>query len=291
MMRIISLKRTTLAGIPSASGIEYYQNAYYVVGDNCSCLFELNEQFEFKQKYPLIDSEDHNQVIPKSAKPDFEAITIIRSDQTSWLYIFGSGSAPTRNQFVKLNLSKPSEVEQFDLSSLYKRLSAISRAGINLEAAFSYGEYLFLANRADNAIFRLKLDAFNAYVSGNSSDISIDRFLIDVPMIQERYTGLSGAAVIPETSIVIFTASCENTTNWIDDGEVLGSSIGLFDLNELSPELNTVDFIEIPKSAEESALKIESVAISMANQSGADLVLVSDSDGGESELVQIRISF
>ena len=90
-------------------------------------------------------------------------------------------------------------------------------------------------------------------------------------------------------SKIIFTASVENTDNAYDDGEILGSFIGIIDLsnNEIS---SLFDFCMVPQ--DKSKLKIESVAIDDENSIGnTTLILIADDDQGSSTLIKSNLTW
>ena len=88
----------------------------------------------------------------------------------------------------------------------------------------------------------------------------------------------------------MFTASVENTSDWIQDGEVLGSMIGFIPVSELKDGYEP-DCITLHDKGEAILLKVESIVVSGELGNGEyDCILVTDSDGGESEFLEIRVS-
>ena len=77
-------------------------------------------------------------------------------------------------------------------------------------------------------------------------------------MINGIESGFSGATIINDQSVIIFTSSVENTDNAYDDGEILGSFICTIDIldNKIS---NTDKSVIIPDI--ETPLKVESITI------------------------------
>ncbi len=92
-----------------------------------------------------------------------------------------------------------------------------------------------------------------------------------------------------KTGMVLLTASVENTPNAYDDGEVLGSFIGMFTMEDekINPSGSWVRIENL-----NSPLKIESVTIDKKNREGdLDIILVSDSDGGRSQLLKANLRY
>ncbi|MEO6346856.1 MAG: hypothetical protein ABIO60_03010 [Aquaticitalea sp.] len=82
-----------------------------------------------------------------------------------------------------------------------------------------------------------------------------------------------------------FTASLENTPNTDDDGEILGSNIGIINLENLKDGYQP-QCIQIETNSQPITIKVESVeVIKVIGPKELKLVLVTDSDGGDSELI------
>ncbi|MBK6526708.1 MAG: hypothetical protein IPG07_14870 [Crocinitomicaceae bacterium] len=110
-----------------------------------------------------------------------------------------------------------------------------------------------------------------------------------MPIVDDVQAAFSGGTLIPGTGTLIFTASAEKTENWIDDGAILGSYAGIIELENLtdfnkpqvvSPALGGWKCIKI---------KIESVTVKSSTRHKIQLVMVTDSDGGPSELIEANL--
>ncbi len=278
-----------LTGIPSASGLEVTNSGIYVIGDNSPWLFRLNENFEITDKISLFpDREFDDSIIEKIHKPDLEAIAPGDSSGNV-LLAFGSGSkSPERDILVEIDITTGT-AREYPLIEFYSRLrsvAGITSEELNIEAAEVYQEELYLFNRGKNLIIRCSLADFRKYLEGGEKTFDLEIFSIDLPDIDGIPAGFSGASLDPENGKLFFTATVENTDNWIDDGEVLGSFIGVFDLKELQDEMKP-DHIAILLDENYLKVKVESVAVLSPFRSGeAELLMVTDSDGGISELLR-----
>jgi hypothetical protein len=107
-----------------------------------------------------------------------------------------------------------------------------------------------------------------------------------LPTLSDLQSGFSGITFIPGSSRLLFTASVENTANEIDDGEILGSYIGLIDLHDPAAMRSTlIDFEGTPYLG-----KVESIAVQGIEATGIiQAVAVTDSDRGGSELLFVQI--
>src|SRR5687768_3327495 len=64
---------------PSGSGIEFYNERFYLIGDDATSLLQLDKNFNITDSIILIDSL-HGR-IPKETKPDLEGITVINEKE------------------------------------------------------------------------------------------------------------------------------------------------------------------------------------------------------------------
>src|SRR5690606_14988547 len=105
--------------------------------------------------------------IPKSVKPDFEAMENIGD---SVLLIFGSGSkSPERDKFIRILPDDPDTIETISLTEFYshlKKQTSLQNQELNIEGVTVRKNKIFLFNRFPAVIFELDYDAFLAYISG-----------------------------------------------------------------------------------------------------------------------------
>lgn len=293
-LKVKILKRKVLNGIPSASGIAIVNNSIYVIGDNSPWLFTLNDEFDIASKtlikhvnFPVDD------VIRKSKKPDFEAFEALNDKE---LLMFGSGSkSPKRDVLVRIDCSnKTPEVEIHSLEKFYnniRSLELLKNHKLNIEAAAIENDQLFLFNRRKNLILEYSLQGFLDYISYSSTYPEPKIYEVVLPEIKDINAGFSGATMIHGEQKIIFSASVENTSNAIDDGQILGSYIGIIDLKEIQQQYEPV-CIPVLEYNEMLPVKIESITISRhVGPKQVEILMVTDSDGGDSEIISAILSW
>jgi len=283
-------KSEVLQDIPSASGIVSMGGRYYVVGDDSPFLFCLDPQLQLLSKTKIFSAEHvKGDRITKKHKPDFEAMEKINEREIA---IFGSGSkSPARDYFVRVLVKEELVVETYSISGFYRHLKSLdifSDSELNIEAAAAYRGQLFLFNRRKNLVISFNYEEFLEHVinGGQLPEIRIREVLL--PKINDIEAGFSGATAFQMRPVLIFTASVEDTDNAYDDGEVLGSFIGLLDITS-GEILHKPHSIESPDE-NHGMLKVESVAIEkVISDREYKLLLTTDSDGGDSLLLRATL--
>lgn len=290
IMKLEVKNRTELTGIPSASGIEFYGDWFYIIGDNSAWLYRYRYPLRTFEKYAIYDTTNVvNDTIPKIDKPDFEASTIAVRNGQRTLLIFGSGSkSPRRDVLIRVDMNNPQKSERVSLEKFYLQLRSGGVSDLNIEGAVFANEYLYLLNRADNSIIRFSYAEFELFLQSPNHDLNFTHHKFTLPVIENVQVSFSGACMIPETNRMIITASLEQTDNWIDDGAILGSYIGLVELDKLT-DTNTIEIVPIMEQKNVLKIKIESVTVKSVRKNKVHLFMVTDSDGGSSELVEANL--
>jgi hypothetical protein len=147
-MKLSLLDFKKLENFPSASGIEFYDDRIYVVGDDAKDLLVLNKKWNKPGVIHLFDSDDER--ISKQQKADLEASAVIHLNKKPFLLLLGSGSTDARNHAVLLNLQNY-KFEVLDLSIFYDRLKKSGIAELNIEGASAMSGELVLSNRANKS--------------------------------------------------------------------------------------------------------------------------------------------
>lgn len=292
-MELKVTKRIPLNGVPSASGIEIFNDSIYIVGDNSPWLFKLDADYKVIDKfqiYPLDNLE--NDTIKKSNKPDFEAMTIVQNNATTEFYIFGSGSkSPQRDVLIKIDINHPENWKPFSLVNFYadlKSLCGFTDDDLNIEAAAVINDFLYLFNRGKNTMIQFSISDFNSFILDERDEIKFNIINVNLPKINEIESGFSGACYLPEMNKILFTSSVENTPNWIDDGQVLGSFVGIIDLANLETTVQPI-CVPVSENGKQLPLKIESIAVQSVQKKKIRILMATDSDGGTSELVEATL--
>lgn len=284
-MKITFLNKIKIEKVPSGSGIIKFGDIYYIIGDDSPFLFSLNKDFKTISKTPLLDTiYFSDKRIVKSLKPDFEALELIEENE---IVVFGSGSkSPQRNIFLRILLKDSLTIEKYDISDFYsnlRNLPIFKDSELNIEATAFLNNQIFLFNRKRNMIIKFEYKDLLAYLRGEMAfpKPKIRQFFL--PKINGIEAGFSGATALISEPKIIFTASVENTNNAYDDGEILGSFIGIIDIsdNNVSESFN---YCQIPNV--EANLKVESVTVEKEISSGkTKVVLITDDDKGNSIII------
>ncbi|WP_405325980.1 DUF6929 family protein [Leeuwenhoekiella sp. LLG6367-2.1] len=291
-MKIKVLEILKKEHIPSGSGIIASANSYYVIGDDSPFLFSLNSDFEITSKTPLVEDFTflENGRIPKSEKPDFEALERIDKHE---MVVFGSGSkSPQRDVFIRILLKDPLLIENYDSSDFYtnlKNLPLFKDSELNIEAAAFYNNQIFLFNRNKNLILEFDYKELVTHLQGKTAFPQPKIREYSLPRIKGIEAGFSGATALKNESKIIFTASVEDTDNAYDDGEILGSFIGVIDISHNNSSESFV-YCKIPNQG--AHLKVESVSVEEEISSGkAKVVLITDDDKGNSIILKCMLNW
>ncbi len=288
------LEQKTLKNIPSASGIVKISDGIYVIGDNTPWIYKISsKELELTEKFRIFETTT-DAIIPKMSKPDFEAITEIQWEQTKELFIFGSGSkSPQRDVLKGVTFGKETTVNTYNLSEFYeliKSSTSIEENKLNIEAAAANETHLFLFNRGENLVLQYEISAFIDYIKHKGECPKPISYSIHLPQLNGIDAGFSGACFVPDEEELVFTASLEDTDNPIDDGDVLGSYVGIIKLKNLKDNYQP-DCVLISSDNQPLKIKVESVEVMNHDASGKEILIVTDSDGGTSEILRILLKW
>lgn len=284
------IERSVLRDIPSASGLDRWNDRYFIIGDNSPWMFETDTSGNILVQH-RIGSLEESDIIPKGQKHDFEAMCMLQWKGEQVLFLFGSGSKwPHRNKGIAFSVSKQKVLETFDLTSLYQGISEKAKIQLdefNLEAATTLNGKLYLFNRGENKVIIVKEKEFLKFLNENLELPKMKVYNIDLPQIDGIVSGFSGATSDDENGMILFTSSVENTSDWVQDGEILGSFIGVFDPENLHQHyVPHTALIEDENSP--IRIKVESITIDDNASNEYHCALITDSDGGFSELLKVR---
>jgi hypothetical protein len=287
-----------LPDVPSGSALSLVQEDAFIVGDDSPYLFRLAPPYDtVSQRYLLLPEFAETARIPKPLKPDWESVAVGPYQGQTHLFVFGSGAkSPERDSLLVLNPLHPDQQARYSLTALYDRIvpeSQGERASLNLEGAVVAGEALFLFNRGDNGILRIGWQDFIGFLAGQmgAQDLKLERFSVSLPQIDGKEARFSDACPIPGENALLFTATVENTANWIDDGEILGSYVGLLSLQDLPAGSVSQVTLLLDQDGEPIKDKVESIAVRGVAESKDLLALaVTDNDDGTSKLLDLQIS-
>lgn len=285
-MKIEIQKISNIEDFPSGSGLGANGEKLYAIGDDSPFLYVIDSDFQVENRISLLEasSEDFKgNRIKKKMKPDFETLEMISENE---LVIFGSGSkSPRRDVFVRVLLNEILDVESYSITEFYEHLKSfplVKDIELNLEAsAFSDG-FLYLFNRTNNIIVKFDYQEFISYLkTGNLPKIEINQ--VSLPQIEGVEAGFSGAT-FSEKSRILFTASVEATDDAYNDGEIIGSLVGIIDISDFQ-KAKVIRYNFIP--SEKQPIKVESVAI-LPSKSGrnTEVAFITDDDNGNTKLIK-----
>lgn len=290
-------------GLPSGSGMTWHGDRYFVVGDDSPYLFTLDRRFAITGRAMLKDDPvQGNGRIAKEIKPDYEAMTIVVWDGAAWNLILGSGSkARTREVGLLVPADGKSTSYVRDMATLYRDFATLARFKggqvVNIEALAVTGTDAYFLNRGNadrNILFKVALGDFMPYMSGRADKIAdIRLYEAKLPRLKGTEAGFSGADYWPELDSLVYSASVEGAGNAYDDGEVLGSYLGLIPLSALKDGV-TLDLTHSAKRLIKDGVaiktKVESVALRHTGLRRATAGLVSDNDTGSSEFFDVVLT-
>ena len=246
-----------IIGIGSASGLVLKDNMLFIISDNSSFLYQYKIKENQLITIPLLENAQRN--IAKNDKPDLEAIT----EKDGLLYLFGSGSTEKRNRCFIYNLTT-GQVKTNDLQPLFdqlKKTATITSADLNIEGAVWYNNSWFLFQRGNGE--KAKNGVFVVDKKANKQ-----RFHpITLPKIQNIEATFTDAVLVKDQ--VYFLAAVENTVSTYDDGDILGSFIGI-----INPATMAVVYSEFISATH----KFEGLAFSTENEDEISFLLCEDTD-------------
>ncbi|MCL9804986.1 hypothetical protein NAT51_05620 [Flavobacterium amniphilum] len=271
MEKIQLIAFLTIQGIGAASGLVFHNNSLFIVSDNSGYLFEQKLDSPQLIKHSLVKDASVN--IEKKRKPDFEAITI----KNNKLHIFGSGSTTNRNRMMAFNLSTNQAIEN-DFSEIYQKLknqAHISDDDLNIEGALYLNGNLHLFQRGNG------LNAQNGIFIIDSNQ-NIQYHPIKLPKIKHVETSFTDAIVFENK--IYFLAAAEDTVSTYEDGEVLGTIMGV---------MNSKTF-EIEKTIQLSPThKLE--GLTLFEKQGDDLTFLlcedNDTEDLNATIYKLKINF
>lgn len=273
-LQLTDYQEIVVINLPSGSGITKAGAHFYAIGDDAPYLYQLNNEFQIGAQFVLIDTAGYKGgKIPKKQKPDFEALEYLGLEG---ILVLGSGSkSPQRDRIVLIDPTGVGAIETPNAAPFFDYLRnhpAMEGAALNIEAVALHQEILWVGNRGKNLFFGFDAVALIAALRANTQIPAAQVIALNLPSIAGIAAGLSGAVAMPHQNKLIFTASVEGTDDTYNDGAILGSFVGVLDLD--AQEVVTV---RVPETA--VPLKIESVAIdSLINSNEAEILMLTDDD-------------
>ena len=284
--KIKLLKKTHLADYSSASSLEFYKDRLYVIGDDASAIWILDNEHRFLDSIQLFPSTTKR--IPPDIKVDLESSTIIKDNETDYLVCISSFSTDHRNKIIYVNLTDRKISPKIIETSLRK----VDVEELNIEGATSFNDQLILSNRA-NATHKNNSLIITSLTAKEGIKIENNKVTTLSLRKKKNIIGISGMTYVKEKDLLLFTASTEDTPNAVTDGTIGTSYIGY--IKNISKKINNspvkaTKLISISKYLKEkSAQKIESITVEKMNKKNGIVHLATDNDNGESTLFKLRV--
>ena len=285
------------SAIGALSGVAYLGDYLYFVGDDVRYLLKTSLKNKITatttfEKVPLLESSEQEAltVLSKAEKPDFEALSCIIFNEQLHLLVMGSGSTEKRKQALLYNPSNhqvQTLLDKLDYDYLQNSVALTGGADLNIEAVCSDNHHLYIFQRGNinhfHGVLVFDLEKIQAHKSLENA--LIRSFNLTLPEINGSVSGISDAYFFVDKNVIVATAAVEQTLNTYDDGVVLGSYILV-----LSPKEEVLDsFLIQDAEGNTLAIKVEGITWLESNADGEVFLLVTDSDGGLSEVIKVLL--
>ena len=290
----ISINRSVVTNaVSSGSGLAYFNDAAYLVGDDASYIAVMPNTGSNVYTRIALHTNAGIERVEKAIKHDLEAALIGTIGKQPFLFAFGSGSlSPYRDTMFAIDLKNNSISFKCSLLPLYKAIktkAAIKDHELNIEGAALAGEKLFLFNRGNNIAIIIAWAEFIKYIQKPMGLIPNFEFQkISLPVVNNFSVGISGACAI-NTNEILFTASLEEAHDNIADGTIKGSYIGVLRLNKQN-EISLVSLQQFKDASGKIILdKLEAIEIIKQQGNSIHALAMADNDDGKSKLFYLEI--
>jgi hypothetical protein len=292
-MKIKLFDYKEVPSFPSGSGIEFYDDKVFLVGDDSREVMVLNKRWKEIERVPLLPGTELR--VPKAVKSDLEATTIVTVNRIPRLLILGSGSLEkNRNKAILFDLDSYLK-DEFDLTVFYNRIAKAGVKNMNIEAAALVEDHIILGNRGNrkNPVNQLIITRNTFWKHQQQAEITL--LDMELPLKDSKGIGISGMAYSLLNDTLIFTASTEQTDNAVDDGALGDSYMGIIENASRKIGRKSLKINELINLGEVHELfkgfKIESVCIQSEKSNRLKLHLVADNDTGKSYLFKVRVKW
>jgi hypothetical protein len=160
---------------------------------------------------------------------------------------------------------------------------SISQEDWNIEALARFDSKLFFFNRGRNTIIEVNQNEFLNFLTNPKSIISLRFIQLEIGKLVGISLGISGVTT-DSLGNFYFTASAEDTSDWYNDGKIIGSSIGSFHFSQLEENL-----VLTPTPFTTNGKLIPTKLEAICKVSENHFFVASDNDGEASELFEFEI--
>lgn len=216
-----------LVGLGATSGLVIDGDSLFLISDNGSFLYEYHFQSSKLESIRLFENSQAN--LLKSEKLDFESI--VKHNYS--LFLFGSGSTEKRMTAVEYNL-KNKNINTIDLTPLFTQIkisTGIDSKNINIEGVVKYNKkWLFFQRGNGTAAQNGVIQFENTFINPTKMNF--------IPIVLPQFNNVNATftdAILVKDKIY-FLATAENSNSTYEDGNVLGSWIGILNADTLQLE-------------------------------------------------------
>ena len=294
---VLTIKTTKVLvtdAVSSGSGIIHNDDSLIILGDDAAYYAQMALSNQGYVRKSISENANHKRV-PKLIKNDIESAIFASIKGQPFVLGFGSGGiTPYRDTLFAMPLTETATRFKVSLLPIYNAIRkkvVLSESELNIEGAAMLGDQLILFNRGNNFAVVFSWPIFSKYIKHPANTeippFKIVKFIL--PIFNKFPVGISGACEINDSEI-LFTASLEETTDFINDGVVKGSYIGILKFS-LSGEIE-LTALEPLKDASGNVLadKLESITIIKKDGDTIDVVAVADNDDGKSKLFYMTLT-
>jgi hypothetical protein len=275
----------------SGSGMAFFNNRIYLMGDDMSYLLVTDTSFQPIDSIRLLNSTQSR--IPKEVKQDIEAISLLRLKKNPSLLLIGSGSIePYRSKGWLIDIRNKTG-KLIEMESFYRRLTAFGIKEKNIEGVTAFSAGIVLANRGNKSYPKNYLVFTNHEFWNNQSTADIRIMKVGANTDTAAFSGVSGLEYSFRSDCLLLTISTENTYSAKSDGAIGKSYLWLINnittkrrLTAINPD-RVIDLEAMDNRFK--GHKIESVCIIGEDKSDYHLVLVADNDKGTSVLFKLLL--
>ncbi len=283
-MKVELLDFKELENYPACSGIEFYDDKIYLVGEAATELLVMNKKWKKPGYIPLFAP------IPKKSADavmnGLEAMTLLSVDKKPQLLIIGSGTKYSRSQAVLLNLK--TKVPAFlDLGVFYERIKALGLTDLNIEGIAQVYDYLVLVHggnhsNPDNYLIITTPDFWNNQKSATIQTVKID---FDPKAPKGMYiSGISYSDNHEDLFMTIHSATGEGKS-WLGIIENMYRKIGR---EKITMRINQL--VDLPAADSRFAgYTFEAVCIQSEKDHSMKLHFVADNTAGKSFLFKVEL--
>ena len=277
---------------PSGSAITFLDGKLYLMGDDAVDMLVLDENLNITDSIPI--SYYPAGRIPKSLKPDIEAIANIIYQKQNVLLLLGSGSAAEHRNAGYIIEPRTAKKKLLDLSLFYDRLKNEGIKDLNIEAVAALPGGLVMASRGNKNFPRNFLIFTKQNFFDNQDTVDVKLVRIGTNADTSLFKGISGLDYAAGADKLLLTISTENTFNSYDDGSIGKSFLWIINdittrkrFSHINPDV-MIDLEEIDDRFK--GHKIESVSIFKETREHLSLVLAADDDNGQTLLFKLIIN-